>query len=102
MFAGTAREVPVMYILIASLVLLASAQAFLVLTFFECVCLLRWQVGDSKRAIVQKVEDFGAFVSLLDVPNVSGLVHKSELSWDTFLSVDDVIKAGVCGRGGGE
>lgn len=54
------------------------------------------QVGDQKRAIVLKVEDFGAFVSLIDVPNVTGLVHKSELSWDTFMTVDDVIKEGAC------
>lgn len=49
---------------------------------------------------MSKVEEYGAFVSLLDVPNVSGLVHKSELSWDAFMNVDDVIKEGECGSAG--
>jgi len=56
--------------------------------------LSRMKVGDIKRGVVRNVEDYGAFVTLTDVPSVSGLVHKSELSWDTFMNVDDVIKAG--------
>jgi len=52
------------------------------------------QVGESKRAVVSKVEDFGAFVTLTDTPLVSGLVHKSELSWDRIMTVDDVIREG--------
>ncbi|KAF5829355.1 hypothetical protein DUNSADRAFT_16200 [Dunaliella salina] len=56
--------------------------------------LSRLKVGDIQRGVVRNVEDYGAFVTLTDVPSISGLVHKSELSWDTFMNVDDVIKAG--------
>jgi small subunit ribosomal protein S1 len=64
------------------------------------------QPGDVKRGVVSGVEDFGAFVELVDAPPASGLLHKSELSWDPVLVVDDVLQPGGSrswsGQGQGE
>lgn len=52
------------------------------------------KLGSTVKAVVSSVEDYGAFVELIDVPGVTGLVHKSELSWDSIMSVDSVVQKG--------
>lgn len=42
---------------------------------------------------VTGIEDYGAFVQLSDV-DVSGLVHKDEVSWAKIMTVDSVLKIG--------
>jgi len=51
-------------------------------------------VGDEVSGVVAGVEEYGAFVTLDAPAGVSGLVHKSELSWEKFTRVDDVVKKG--------
>lgn len=52
------------------------------------------QKGAVMRGIVTGLEEYGAFVEMLDVPGVIGMVHKKELSWDRVLNVDSVLKKG--------
>jgi len=52
------------------------------------------KLGDVVAAVVASVEDYGAFVELSEMPGVFGLVHKTELSWDPIMSVDDVVQKG--------
>ncbi len=40
------------------------------------------------------MEDYGAFVELQDLPGVTGLVHKSELSWDPVMTPESVVQKG--------
>lgn len=51
-------------------------------------------MGGTVKAVVSSVVDYGAFVELVDVPGVQGLVHKSELSWDSVLTADAVVQKG--------
>ncbi|WIA42416.1 hypothetical protein OEZ86_008414 [Tetradesmus obliquus] len=59
---------------------------------------LRFQVGQVVRAQVLRLEDYGALLSIYDgsgkPSGVQGLLHKSELSWDLVMTVDDIVKAG--------
>lgn len=52
------------------------------------------KLGQTLRAVVTKVEDYGAFVNLVEISGVTGLVHKSELSWDSVVSVDAIVETG--------
>ena len=52
------------------------------------------KVGDVVPGVVVGVTDYGAFIDLDGLPGVTGLVHRSELSWDVFLSVDQVVQNG--------
>jgi ribosomal protein S1 len=51
---------------------------------------------------VLRLEDYGALLSIFNssgTPSgVQGLLHKSELSWDLVMAVEDIVKAGeaVC------
>ncbi|KAG1670351.1 hypothetical protein FOA52_000110 [Chlamydomonas sp. UWO 241] len=54
----------------------------------------RINVTKLHKAVVTSVADYGAFVELVDLQGLAGLVHRSELSWDSFVSVDEVITAG--------
>jgi hypothetical protein len=49
---------------------------------------------------VLRIEDYGALLSIYNSSGkpsgVQGLLHKSELSWDLVMTVDDVVKAGGC------
>lgn len=49
-------------------------------------------VGQTVTGKVKKLTDFGAFVEIL--PNVEGLVHVSEISWDHIKVPADVLEAG--------
>ena len=46
-----------------------------------------------------RLEDYGALLSIYDgsgkPSGVQGLLHKSELSWDLVMTVDDIVKAGA-------
>lgn len=53
------------------------------------LCLCTLQVGTSARAVVQKVEEYGVFVELVDMPGLVGLIHKSEISWDPVMTAQD-------------
>jgi ribosomal protein S1 len=55
------------------------------------------QVGDTMRGVITHVEEYGAFVDLVDIPGVSGLVHKSEISWAKLLSVEAAVQKGRLG-----
>lgn len=52
------------------------------------------KLGQTLRAVVTGIEDWGAFVELVDISGVSGLVHKSELSWDSVVSVEAMVQKG--------
>jgi ribosomal protein S1 len=47
---------------------------------------------------VLRLEDYGALLSIYDgsgkASGVQGLLHKSELSWDLVMAVEDIVKAG--------
>jgi predicted RNA-binding protein with RPS1 domain len=47
---------------------------------------------------VLRLEDYGALLSIFDgsgkASGVQGLLHKSELSWDLVMAVEDIVKAG--------
>ena len=66
-------------------------------------------LGATVRGIVVAVEEYGAFVELIEITGVSGLIHKTELSWDAVMTVDAVLTKGgslvyriqVCGLGTG-
>ncbi|MDR0200518.1 MAG: 30S ribosomal protein S1 [Streptococcaceae bacterium] len=48
--------------------------------------------GDEVEGTVKRVTDFGAFVEIL--PEVEGLVHVSQISWERVEKPQDVLKAG--------
>jgi len=50
------------------------------------------KIGDVVLGAVQNVVDYGAFVDLL--PQVAGLVHKSEIDWTFVESVGDFVQMG--------
>ncbi|KXZ42857.1 hypothetical protein GPECTOR_114g308 [Gonium pectorale] len=52
------------------------------------------QPGDLVECVVTGVEDYGAFVQVKAMPDVSGLIHKSEVSWDRIMTVDQVVQVG--------
>ncbi len=54
-----------------------------------CVRVLFVQRGDVVRGRVSKVEEYGVFVNLLDLPGVKGLVHRTEISWDP-VAINDI------------
>lgn len=49
-------------------------------------------VGNIVEGKVVRIADFGAFIEL--VPGVDGLLHRSEVSYDSKASVTDVVHAG--------
>lgn len=55
-------------------------------------------VGATVRGTVKQVENYGAFVSLELADGkehgIFGMVHKSEISWDTAQGPVDVVKVG--------
>lgn len=48
-------------------------------------------VGQTRRGIVRRIADFGAFV---DLGGLDGLLHIRDLSWGTVGKVTDVVKEG--------
>ncbi|GLC37508.1 hypothetical protein PLESTB_001755100 [Pleodorina starrii] len=56
--------------------------------------LSRIQQGEVLTCVVTAVEDYGAFVQVKGMPEVVGLVHKSEVSWDRIMTVDQVVVPG--------
>lgn len=59
--------------------------------------LAKLKAGDIVSATVTHLEDYGVFVELkspIKSASLQGMVHKSELSWDTILTVDQVAKLG--------
>lgn len=62
------------------------------------------QPGDTVAGEVVRLEDYGAIVTLTSLTDeqgtslgVQGLIHKSELSWDTVMTVNDVLQTGELG-----
>ncbi|KAJ9505610.1 hypothetical protein QJQ45_011237 [Haematococcus lacustris] len=51
-------------------------------------------VGDVMRGVVTGTAEYGAFVDLVDLPGVTGLVKKAELSWDRLVTADDAVQIG--------
>jgi polyribonucleotide nucleotidyltransferase len=49
-------------------------------------------VGEEFDGVVTRIVDFGAFITIL--PNIDGLVHISELSWEHVDKVESVCKEG--------
>ncbi|KAJ9506677.1 hypothetical protein QJQ45_015922, partial [Haematococcus lacustris] len=56
--------------------------------------LQRLKVGDVMRGVVTGTAEYGAFVDLVDLPGVTGLVKKAELSWDRLVTADDAVQIG--------
>ncbi|GIM14140.1 hypothetical protein Vretimale_17156, partial [Volvox reticuliferus] len=56
--------------------------------------LSRIQPGEVLACVVTGLEDYGAFVQVKGMPEVVGLVHKSEVSWDRIMTVDQVLSVG--------
>lgn len=52
------------------------------------------KVGATVRGVVSAVEEYGAFIDLTDLAGVSGLVHRTEVSWDTIMTVEAVLSVG--------
>ena len=56
------------------------------------------KVGDIVDGVVTAVVDFGAFVAVKSGDGVmhglTGLVHKSELSWDKVITPDAILTVG--------
>ncbi|GFR50150.1 hypothetical protein Agub_g12313 [Astrephomene gubernaculifera] len=50
--------------------------------------------GDVLDCVVTGVEDYGAFVQVKGSPEVSGMIHKSEISWERIMTVDQVLAPG--------
>lgn len=48
-------------------------------------------VGDVLRGTVRKLTDFGAFVNLGDV---DGLIHVSDISWNRIKKPSDILSVG--------
>jgi len=62
----------------------------------------RLKAGDVVDATVARLEDYGAFVEVAGTsatgPKLSGLIHKSELSWDVVLTAEQVVSVGQAVR----
>ncbi|KAG2490024.1 hypothetical protein HYH03_011489 [Edaphochlamys debaryana] len=56
--------------------------------------LAQMETGGVVTGVVTAVEDYGAFVQVAGMPDVSCMVHKSEVSWDRILTVDQVLQPG--------
>lgn len=57
----------------------------------------RFKPGQVVKGQILRVQDYGGFVNILHKgkpTGVQGLLHKSELSWDLVMHVEDVIQAG--------
>lgn len=52
------------------------------------------KLGNVVKGVVSAVEEYGAFVDLKELPGVSGLIHKTEVSWDTIMTVEEVLQKG--------
>ncbi len=54
--------------------------------------------GQVVRGQVLRLEDYGALMSIYtssgQPSGVQGLLHKSEMSWDLVMTVDDVVQTG--------
>lgn len=54
--------------------------------------------GQVVRGAVLRLEDYGALVAIYNAKGrpsgVQGLLHKSEMSWDVVMTVDDVVTTG--------
>jgi small subunit ribosomal protein S1 len=55
---------------------------------------LQFEIGQLVQGIVTKLTKFGAFVQLVDVPEIEGLVHISELSERRVTSPREVVNDG--------
>jgi small subunit ribosomal protein S1 len=56
---------------------------------------INYQIGQLVQGIVTKMTKFGAFVRLVDVPEIEGLVHISELSDQRVNHPREVLQEGV-------
>lgn len=52
----------------------------------------KFKVGQRINVLIKNVTDYGAFVEL--EPNLTGLVHRKELSWQRKFEMSDVIAVG--------
>jgi len=55
---------------------------------------INYQIGQLVQGIVTKMTKFGAFVRLVDVPEIEGLVHISELSEQRVAHPREVLQEG--------
>jgi small subunit ribosomal protein S1 len=55
---------------------------------------INYQIGQLVQGIVTKLTKFGAFVRLVDVPEIEGLVHISELSDQRVVHPREVLNEG--------
>ena len=55
---------------------------------------INYQIGQLVQGIVTKMTKFGAFVRLVDVPEIEGLVHISELSDQRVAHPREVLQEG--------
>ncbi|CAG0981088.1 partial 30S ribosomal protein S1, partial [Anaerolineae bacterium] len=54
--------------------------------------ILKYQEGYHQIGIVTKIMEYGAFIEL--EPGISGMVHKSEISWDYVTNINDKLEVG--------
>lgn len=57
----------------------------------------KFKDGQVVKGQIQRIEDYGALVNIFSKgkpTGVQGLLHKSELSWDLVMHVDDVVQEG--------
>jgi ribosomal protein S1 len=61
----------------------------------------KWLAAAFLLLQVLRLEDYGALLSIYNSSGkpsgVQGLLHKSELSWDLVMAVEDIVKAGEDG-----
>ena len=50
-----------------------------------------WEKGQQLEGVVRRLTDFGAFV---DIGGVDGLLHVSDIAWESVKSPADVLKVG--------
>ena len=57
----------------------------------------KFKIGQTVKGQVIRLEDYGAIVNISvkgKPTGVQGLLHKSELSWDLVMHVDDLVQEG--------
>eukprot|EP00775_Hariotina_reticulata_P002183 gene2183-2501_t len=60
--------------------------------------ILQYKLGQVVRGQVLRLEDYGALMTIYNSAGqrsgVQGLLHKSEMSWDVVMTVDDIVQMG--------
>lgn len=88
--------------IIARIVEVSQPERSLILSERDVVIeqgLERLRAGEVVQGVVTAMRNFGAFVSIAnplgqDYPDITGLVHLSELSWDKLQHPGDIIQVG--------